>query len=353
MLKKFICLLVLLCVATVYVTAETVIPGTLTNDIPLASSYDDNPVEDNIDPFTGLASSGEAYTPIMVVIDNSEAAHPHWGVSKADILFQVPNAGKGATKILALFADQYPENAGGCRSGRGSMVSVAKAFDAAFAYAGYGEYPGANVNVKGLLRKWDMLKTKSFNLLETHYSNRVDFMVAPHNLSCHIAELHTRLQENGAEFSPHPFLFTDTPLNRGVQASNITLKHYGDSREGRYNNASFSSFAYDVEAGCYYRTNASGIYIDRDTNDPVPFANVIVLRTKIDHQDGSVFLAKHLVGHGTAEIFQNGRYIQGAWVHNDLDSRLVFTDENGNELAFQRGKTFIVITNDITDVIYE
>lgn len=352
MLKKFICLFVLLCVAAAGVTAETVIPGTLTNDVLIASSYPDNPVEDGIDPFTGLPSSGEAYTPIMTVIDNAEDAHPHWGVSKADILFQVPNAGLGATKILALFADQYPDDAGGCRSGRGSMVSVAKAFDAAFAYAGYGDYKGGNVNVQGLLSKWDMLKKKSFNLLDGRQASRVDFIKAPHNLSCHVADIHTKLQENGAVFSPRPFLFTDTPLDRGEQIANITLKHYGDSRDGRYNNASYSSFEYSEDSGCYYRSTASGTYIDRDTNEPVPFANVIVLRVKIGHQDGSVFLTNHLVGHGTAEIFQNGRYIQGAWVRNDLDSRLVFTDENGNELAFQRGKTFIVITNDITEVIY-
>ena len=335
---------------SVCASADTTISGSLTNKVKLAKSYPDNELTEGVNPFTGLPASDAVFTPIMIVLDNAEEAHPHWGVSQADILFQVPNAGQGATKLLALFADSYPAQVGGCRSGRGSMVSVAKAFGSAFAYAGCGNYSGANVDVTSMIKKWNI---RGFNLLSTNYAERVSYNKPPHNLSCHVADIHEKLVSDNVTFTPRSFLFTDDPLDRGETANKVSIYHYGEKKgKGTGNPASASTFTYDAENDCYYRSNAVGTYIDRDTDAAVPFANVIVLRTAFAYQNGSVYLKKHLVGHGTAEIFQNGRYIQGAWTRDSLDSRLVFTDENGHELAFQRGKSFIIISNQFTNVIY-
>ena len=65
-----------------------------------------------------------------------------------------------------------------------------------------------------------------------------------------------------------------------------------------------------------------------------------------------IYLKNQMTGSGTAEIFQNGRYVRGAWVRTDAAGRLVLVDEDGSELRMQRGKTFMILTNDVTDVIY-
>ena len=49
------------------------------------------------------------------------------------------------------------------------------------------------------------------------------------------------------------------------------------------------------------------------------FANVIVLRTDVTwYNNNNSRPVIQLVGQGTAEIFQNGKYIRGTWVrtHN-------------------------------------
>ena len=69
-------------------------------------------------PFTGLPASGEAYTPIMVPLDNSPEGHPLWGIGDASVLFQIPLSDNGSTRLMALFGDTYPEQAGGTRSAR-------------------------------------------------------------------------------------------------------------------------------------------------------------------------------------------------------------------------------------------
>ena len=82
------------------------------------ASTANNPVIEGEDPFTGLPASDEPFTPILLVLDNSETMYPHYGTSYADIIIQVPNQNMGNNKILALFANEYPEMAGPCRSSR-------------------------------------------------------------------------------------------------------------------------------------------------------------------------------------------------------------------------------------------
>ena len=331
----------------------TLIKGTLKNTIKLKKSYPDNPVIEGVSSTTGLPASGEAYTPLMVVLDNSEAAHPHWGVSQADIIFQVPNAGEGATKLLALFADNYPEQAGGVRSARTPMVPIAKSWDAAFAFAGGPELKSVNVDPTSLMSKIGMYKAKKVYNLMGAWAHRVDFVKRPHNSSCHVLDIHNDLMTNGATFEQRPFLFTDEPRTEGEDATYIEIAHRGDDKKTRPNPASQASYTYDAELGAYIRSNSSGEYVDRDTMEAVPFANVIVLRVKFKWTSGYLYLNDHLKGSGVAEIFQNGKYVRGAWQRNTSDDRIVFIGPDGKELPMQRGKTFIVVTNDVTEVSYK
>ena len=47
------------------------------------------------------------------------------------------------------------------------------------------------------------------------------------------------------------------------------------------------------------------------------------------------------VGKGNADIFIGGRYIPGYWVRESIDGPTVFYDDQGKELQFTRGKTYI------------
>ena len=330
----------------------TLIGNTTKNKVKMKKSYADNPVIEGVSSTTGLPASGEAYTPIMVVLDNSEAAHPHWGVSQADIIFQVPNAGEGATKLLALFADHYPEQAGGVRSARASMVPVVKSWDAAFAFAGGPELKNSNVDPSKLMSKVGMWKAKKVYNLMSGWAHRVDFVKRPHNSSCHVLEIHENLLKDGVSFEQRPFLFTDEPRTEGATAEYIEIIHRGDNKKTRSNPASEASYTYDAELGAYIRSNSSGTYVDRDTQEAIPFANVIVLRVKFKWASKYLYLNDHLKGSGVAEIFQNGKYVRGAWMRKSSDDRIVFIGPDGKELPMQRGKTFIVVTNDVTEVSY-
>ena len=323
--------------------------------IALKASYPDHAALAGLSTTTGLPFNG-VYAPVLVVIDNAEAAHPHWGVGQADVMYQVPNAGAGATKLLALFADQAPAQAGGVRSARTPSVQVAAGWGAAFAYAGSpGKEVGDAANVPQMLGDLGYRKAGlSFDLLGNNtYSERIRGYVGPHNLSAHINEIRDIMIKAGLAFQPRGFLFTDAPQSSGIPAAYVELQHYGNDAKNFSNPASFSSFTYDQAAKGYVRANSSGTYVDRDAPDrPIVFANVIVQRTGISGAEGGHVVTKEMVGSGAAEIFIGGRYIAGAWTRSADDSRTVFVDDKGGEIALQRGKTFIVITNEVTTVDY-
>ena len=332
--------------------AETQIKSTLKPNVKIKNKYPDNTVTEGVDPITGEASTGEAYTPILIVLDNAEDAYPHWGVSDASIIFQIPNSGKGATKLLALFTNKYPQISGGVRSARMTMLPVAKAFDAAFASGGYSPVKEAKVNVEAYLKKWNFTSAgKWFNLLGNNYKQRESFVKEPHNLSCNIKEIHDKLVSDNVSFKVNAFAFASDPLTRGDDATKIKIKYYTDKKKKKTNHASCSEFEY--KDGAYYRTSATGVYTDRNTEQAIPFANVIFMRCEVKSSGEYPYFNQHLKGKGVAEIFQNGKYIHGAWYRADDDSRIVFIDDNSDELKMQTGKSFIIITDAKTDIFYE
>ncbi len=335
----------------------TKIKGTLASPVNLQKSYPDNPVVEGFSSTTGLPSSGEVYTPFIVDLDGG--AYPHWGIAEADIVFQVPNQGLGSTKLLALFADHYPEECGGSRSARASMVPIVAAWDAAFAYADIAPVEGNNVNVNGLTRLWGLRKTgdnyKTFNLLGNNIKWRVrkDDVPKPGNLSCFVRNIHNELIEKGVTFDERPLRFTNAPRTEGASATYIKIMHRGDSPDRAVNATSTATYEYSEDAGGYLRYYHSGdLDADRYTGEAPVYANVIVVRCKVAWQNGYLYFKNHLVGSGCIEIFQNGHYVQGAWYRENETSRLVFVGPDGNELEMQRGKTFVVVTNDITEVHY-
>lgn len=333
----------------------TMIAGQLTREsIPFKGSYTDNEVKAGVSTTTGLPYDGP-YLPIMLVMDNAPDAHPHWGISDADVIYQVPNAGAGATKLLALFSDKVPQEAGGIRSARVPFIDIAASWGAALVHAGS---PGKTGNpLSDVPARIAQLGGKSTGLFydalgNNDYSQRVNWQRSPHNLSIYVAKIRDTLISQGKTFQPRGFKFTDE-APQGIPALNIEVNHRGNKEETRANPASWSTFRYDANEGGYLRTNSSGPYMDLlKPYLNIPFANVIVQRTPITGMSGGYVALEKLVGWGAADLFIGGVYIEGGWQRGSHDSRTVYVGPDGEEIGLLRGRTFIIITNDVTEVSY-
>ena len=66
-----------------------------------------SPEPENVNLLTGVADLSEEAVgkrPVAVMINNIEAALPQYGISEADLLFELPVEG-GVTRLMALYGD--------------------------------------------------------------------------------------------------------------------------------------------------------------------------------------------------------------------------------------------------------
>lgn len=316
------------------------IKATLERNIKFKASYPKNPDIAGVSGTTGLPNSNAQYVPILCQIDNNVAAYPQWGLPSADIMYEMPIQGGGHTRLTALFSDQYPDEAGPVRSGRVMHADLREEWEALF--VNFGKQEEAGSNLKEVLSKYGVnkkgLAADGIGNQFKAYFARVKYHTAPHNVTAYISKLKDLMIEQGKTFPTRAFKFTDA-LPTGVQDAitiNITHKKNSDTR---------SAFVYDIEKKGYHRFTDLGPYTDLLMPEAeLLYSNIIILRTKIGFNNSSFNpILPNVVGKGAADIFIGGHYIEGGWSRKSLQDRTVFVDEKGNEIEFQRGKTWIAV----------
>ena len=362
-----------LCAASIAVAEETYyqeLPSkgiTSTRKISV-SIPDENPVVDGINPLTGEVWSG-TYRPIGVNIDQHPEALPNWGVASADIIFEMPIQADGSTRAFVLFMGDIPTYAGPVRSGRVPMGSLREIFGGAWVFYGWQNTAVKSgelivdvdtwaLNMHSDARQGGRWVFPFVEGTERNYANlfhreKDGMHVAPYNVQVDMKAVSDLFTEEPAM---RPFKFTDAGLDRGVDVSAITINY--KTTKPQY----VVDYKYDNATGLYERYRNGEPYYDALSGMNTTYSNVIVMRTDVTwFNNNNSRPVIQTVGQGVAEIFQNGKYIRGTWVrsHNDnqaddFDSqsaRLIFLDENGEEIELKVGKTFIQIVNNDQSVI--
>ena len=314
----------------------------------------ENPVVDGESPLTGEPFFGDTNL-VLANIDTHPRALPHWGVAAADIIYELPIQADGSTRSLALFLTEHPDSAGPIRSARVPMASLREMWGGTYCFYGYQGGRDSN-NVKD----WVTANSARKKFAAPEYLNGMtknsqwfprssdQSHVAPYNVRM---DMNAVLSGGTAEANLHPFIFTDEPLDRGEDVNGVIISYK------QTNPAYVSAYQYNEATGLYDRYRNGAPYTDGNTGEACAYANVIVLRTDISWASGNPSRPViRLNGQGVCEIFQSGKYIRGTWVRDctetkNLKNRMVFLDENGDELPMQRGKTFIQIVDNGQPVV--
>ncbi len=354
-MKKFLALVLAIAVMLPLLSMAAVLDPSVTTNVPVKNEYPVNPSIPGVSPTTGLPFTG-VYAPVLCVFSNAPDAYPHWGIGQADIVYQVPNGGGGATKLMAFFSDNMPQKAGGFRSARTPFADFAFSWGASFVFAGTpGEDKADPINVYKKIRNYGYRRdTTYFDVLGNGtYHHRETSKMAPQNLVANIAQIQAMSIMSGQTFTPQPFKFADSEPASSIIANQVDITLYSNPEKGQVNEPNSSTFNYDAVNNAYTRTSASGINVDESNlEQPLLFSNVIVMRMKYGGLDSYVYLSEPL-GSGRADFFIGGKYIPGAWVRKTTESRYIYVDEAGEEIALNPGKTFIVVVNDKAKVEYQ
>lgn len=306
---------------------------------------EDIPANQNL--LTGIPNLTEGAIgkrPVAVMVNNVADALPQYGISQADVIFEIPVEGD-ATRLMALYAD-YTAVPQVCaiRSCRYYFPAFSQGFDAFYINWGIDDtiaeylqalkldqYDGI-ANAGGLFGRDEERLAAGYSLEHTGYFDGTRFAEVVQSEGKRV-EL-----EAGKTDTAFPFNGLEEQLKAGEKDCTSINIDFG---------AQTSQFTYDAEKKVYLKQHNNNPHIDGRTQEQLGFTNVFVLETSISvrdevgHKDLDWGGGKTAVGY----YMSNGAMQKISWEKENISEKgyLRFYDESGNEIKLNRGKTYIAV----------
>ncbi len=285
--------------------------------------------------------------PVAVMVDDNVPARPQYGFNAASIVYQAPADG-GEDRYMMVFQEQDAARVEPIRSGRPYFVNWASEYRAAFAhYGGDAKTLAFLPTIAGkVLYNVDAL----FGAGSVFHRDKA--RVAPHNAFGPTAGIRQFAIAHGAPAA----IPTDAGFRPFADDLSADQRPTKGSIRIPYNRGA-TSYAYDAKSNAYLRSVAGKPQIDAAGGKRVTARNVVVLfmRLSIDPESepGHHRPVLDQVGSGKALVFRDGRVIAGTWRKDTAAGLTRFFDSSGTEVTLVRGRIFIQVVENGTNVTYD
>lgn len=312
-------------------------------------STTENTVAKNVNPLTGkadLSDSAIGGRPIAIMVENSPAARPQWGITTPDIVLEGVVEG-GITRMMWIYADaeDIPKKLGPVRSARHDYVEIANGMNAIFVHWG-------GSNEKGFTLAYPTIKNLGVNNIDGMSQGAYFFRDTTRSTSSEhrgctggdkiinaIAKLGYSTKQTKNDWTPfkvavegQPAVWGDTSITGNCSAISVT-----------FSSGYVHTFKYDASKKKY--TNYLNNKVMTDGNDGkqmavenviVMYAPVATLNTSKGHREWNLELTR-----GEGFYVSNGVGQKIYWSKNGKSGALKFTSVNGQELNVSCGQTWI------------
>lgn len=325
----------------------------------------------NINPLTGLELSEDAIgkRPVAIMVENSPAARPQWGLSTPDIVLEGVVEG-GITRMMWIYSDvtQIPK-IGPVRSARHDYVEIAYGMNAVFTHwggspiaydllgtlanNGYvdidGKVLGTNGNESN--KGYYFFKDPSHSSATEHcgYTNGTYLAQA-------MEKKNIKTEQTKSNWAPFTVITKGdrTPFASSTAGTcnSITVTFSNDYKH---------TFKYDDSTGLYLNFMNSSPMLDGNNNKQMAVKNVIVMYTNVtDYQSSNTglrILREWDLSSGEALYITNGYGERITWKKGDASSPLKFYGQDGKELTVNKGQTWIGVVptanKELTKIVTE
>lgn len=271
-----------------------------------------------------------------VSIGNSKDSLCHFGVSKADILFESYVNGL-TTRRFAMFSDMAAvESVGGSRSMRMQFTDMTQAYDAIAIYAGGSEHVIGDLNMSGIegiiAQQWGA---------DFHYRAEDRGLNYEHVLMVKGPEVVAYAESLGYDVTQDPdkdygFRFTEDGAPADGEAADTVTVGFTWSTSVKetvltYNSEyqAYTLSQYDIECvDAYYET-------------PETFKNIFVLLCKGYNEN--VYHMVETVGEGDGYFACDGKIVPIKWYRENATSPFTFTLTDGTQLYQGVGNSYIAL----------
>lgn len=258
---------------------------------------------------------------LTIKIDNTQPAHPQYGIDKADVVYEEIVEG-GITRLAAIFNSNVPARVGPVRSVRRTDREIVFPIGGIFAFSG-----GAAYAV-------DSIRTAPVKLFDQSTSGGAMYRdltrPPPHNL---FANAQALMKMGGKVHSP-PALFTYIPRSsppRGAPVASFTVNFLAGFATSYQWNGTTRSWVRSI----FGRADVTG------TGVQVSPTNVIVMNVNYIGGVGVEGSEAKLTGSGPAEIFSDGRLQKGSWFRSKINKPTAYRSSSGKVIALRPGQTWV------------
>lgn len=282
--------------------------------------------------------------PIAVMVDNESIALPHYGLTQADVVYEMMNSTMNGeiTRFMCLVKDwDAITQFGSVRSLRPTNILIANEWNAIICHDGgpfhnnpylaldatdhISGYFGRVKNGKPreyteYILKGEIEKYSKKLGIETDYN---EYYVGPHY------EFTTEnnpllLEEEYGDFA-EPATFIDLPFG-----------HNG------------SELKYDETDGLYYYSEYGKKHLDaQNGNKQLAFKNILIQKASYTKLDEHGYLIFNCIGESQEGIYiTNGKKINVKWTKTKDTEPTRYYDGMGNEITLNTGKTYVAFVAD-------
>jgi DUF3048 family protein len=290
---------------------------------------------------------------LLVKIDNVPLARPHYGITQADMVFEILVEGF-ATRLAAVFHSQDPQTIGNIRSARLADRSLTPMVRGALVYSGTSAYEMPLIQSDAADHKYIDL---SADYTGGYY--RVTFRPGPYNMFTSAAAMRQAIAAHGADtpqqipawgfLAATDHAATIAGMTGGVAAIELTIPYRED--------ISLVTYEYDPQTRTYARFQNNGGTAVRDVDavnkQPIAASNVVVIHTEIWEvpqivdAGGSHAHDMRLTGTGSATVFRDGLRQEATWTRESDTDAFAFKNSAGEKILFDQGQTWVhVVPND-------
>lgn len=367
-MKKFVILIILLVFATsAFGEAIENYEEPVVNAITLIDQQDreiqvkktkDPAVKKGVSQITGLKST-EAYQPVLVEFNNENGgiyATAPKGITKASVIYEYQTSTNGTMGMSAIFQDDLPKSVGPIGNATIGGLLVEDDWKCGYIYNSIPTEADGSVSELGYsmqtwIDRYDLMKRHLIypaNVSKTKewkkYFKYDKELITDESQLVDVSGIRELLDKNEVSPSPAYFAFMDKPdsFEGEVFVKEIDI---------RTSSRTFSSgFVYNEEDHQYYRwIGENNQYGDVDADEQLHVSNLIIQR--VEYNTSNKNMAPITIGHGNADIFIRGYYIEGYWVRESSDDHTRFYDSEGNLLKLDPGITFISLLTNSTSVV--
>ncbi len=326
-------------------------------------------------PLTGEHAENLPARPLMVSTDNVGDARPQLGISKADIVYEVPVEGS-QSRLEAIYYSEMPETVGPCRSVRSYIVDLAREYNAILVHNGY------SPQAKEYLEQG---KVAYIPAQKYSFFYRTDAKSAPHDCLVDTEDVLKAAKDSGWDTTVDVRGFSfmneqeeavltgteDKYLEKCEEKIKTKLKwswqkyelpdlsgiEFATNEEATEIKVAYqgsdNTYEYLKDEGVYQKFVNGSEYADFTDGKLIKTSNLIVYRVSSSIFDYKGRLDIDMCAGGEAWVFTRGRVFECAWSKKDLDSPTVFKDKDGKEIKLAVGNTWINIIDGNTKFSYE